>query len=53
MLLGELHFPASKPNARPKACEKLPRREIFHKGFFQKVFHEICEACALKVGGGN
>jgi hypothetical protein len=36
--VGELHSPASKPDARPKACAKLPRREIFHKRFFQKVF---------------
>jgi len=42
MLFGKLHFPASKPNARPKASEKLPRREIFHKGFFQKIFHGFC-----------
>jgi len=26
--------PAMKPDYRPEAGEKLPEREIFHKGFF-------------------
>jgi hypothetical protein len=40
-LRGKQLSPAQNRISRSKACAKVPRREIFHKGFFLKTYYNF------------
>ena len=47
----ELHFPRFETERRPKADAKLPRREIFHKRFFQNILTGVFRDGVAEIFG--